>query len=71
MRPTTTTAGSPESARSFERLHPVRSEDRILEIIETTRAKRPKFRDERITMAHGAGGKATGALIEGVLAPAM
>ncbi len=48
-----------------------RSEQRILEIIETTRSKRPKFRDERITMAHGAGGKATAALIEGVLLPAF
>src|SRR3954471_2093510 len=46
-------------------------EQKILGIIETARAKRPKFRDERITMAHGAGGKATGALIEGVLAPAF
>ena len=34
-------------------------EQRILGIIETARAKRAKFRDERITMAHGAGGKAT------------
>jgi hydrogenase expression/formation protein HypE len=48
-----------------------RSEDRILEIIEKTRAKRPKFRDACITMAHGAGGKATASLIEGVLAPAF
>lgn len=46
-------------------------EDRILDIIATARAKRPKFRDERITMAHGAGGKATAALIEGVLVPAF
>jgi hydrogenase expression/formation protein HypE len=46
-------------------------EQRILGIIETARAKRPKFRDERITMAHGAGGKATAALIEGVLVPAF
>ena len=46
-------------------------EERILGIIETARAKRPKFRDARITMAHGAGGKATAALIEGVLAPAF
>ena len=34
-------------------------EERILGIIETTRKKRGKFRDERINMAHGAGGKAT------------
>ena len=30
-----------------------------------------RFRDEQITMAHGAGGKATQALIEGLLAPAF
>jgi hydrogenase expression/formation protein HypE len=46
-------------------------EARVLDIIETARGKRPKFRDERITMAHGAGGKATGALIEGLLLPAF
>jgi hydrogenase expression/formation protein HypE len=46
-------------------------EERILGIIETARSKRPKFRDARITMAHGAGGKATSALIEGVLVPAF
>ena len=44
---------------------------RILEIIETARSKPLKFRDERITMAHGAGGKATARLIEGLLAPAF
>jgi hydrogenase expression/formation protein HypE len=46
-------------------------EQRVLEIIETARAKRPRFRDERITLAHGAGGKATQTLIEGLLAPAF
>ena len=46
-------------------------EARILGIIETARSKRARFRDERITMAHGAGGKATQALIEGLLAPAF
>src|ERR671930_1805799 len=46
-------------------------ERRILDIIETARAKRARFRDERITMAHGAGGKATQTLIEGLLAPAF
>ncbi len=44
---------------------------RILEIIETARSKPLKFRDDRITMAHGAGGKATARLIEGLLAPAF
>jgi hydrogenase expression/formation protein HypE len=46
-------------------------EAKVLGIIETARSKRPKFRDERITMAHGAGGKATAALIEGMLVPAL
>jgi hydrogenase expression/formation protein HypE len=46
-------------------------EQRVLQIIETARAKRPRFRDERITLAHGAGGKATQTLIEGLLAPAF
>jgi hydrogenase expression/formation protein HypE len=46
-------------------------EERILGIIETARAKRGKFRDAQITMSHGAGGKATQSLIEGLLAPAF
>jgi hydrogenase expression/formation protein HypE len=46
-------------------------EERILGIIETARSKRSRFRDEQITMAHGAGGKATQSLIEGLLAPAF
>ena len=46
-------------------------EQKILGIIETARGKRAKFRDERINMAHGAGGKATQGLIEGLLAPAF
>jgi hydrogenase expression/formation protein HypE len=46
-------------------------EQRILGIIETARGKRAKFRSEHINMAHGAGGKATQNLIEGLLAPAF
>jgi len=46
-------------------------EQKILGIIETVRGKRAKFRDEHINMAHGAGGKATQSLIEGLLAPAF
>jgi hydrogenase expression/formation protein HypE len=46
-------------------------EQRILGIIETARGKRAKFRDEHINMSHGAGGKATQTLIEGLLAPAF
>ena len=46
-------------------------EQKVLSIIETARAKRQKFRDTQITMAHGAGGKATQGLIEGLLVPAF
>jgi hydrogenase expression/formation protein HypE len=46
-------------------------EQRILGIVQTTRAKRARFRDEQITMAHGAGGKASQSLIEGLLLPAL
>ena len=46
-------------------------EQKILGIIETARRKRAKFRDEQINMAHGAGGKATQSLIEGLLLPAF
>ena len=34
--------------------------------------RRPqRFRDERITMAHGAGGKASRALVEGLIVPLL
>jgi hydrogenase expression/formation protein HypE len=46
-------------------------ERRVLEIIETARAKPARVREKQITMAHGAGGKATQALIEGLLVPAF
>jgi hydrogenase expression/formation protein HypE len=59
------TVGSPETTSVPRR------EQRILEIIETARAKRPRFKDAHVTMAHGAGGKATQTLIEGLLVPAF
>jgi len=46
-------------------------EQKILGIIETARGKRARFRDEQITMSHGAGGKATQTLIEGLFVPAF
>jgi hydrogenase expression/formation protein HypE len=49
----------------------VRDEERILEIIETARSKRPKFREDRINMAHGAGGKSSAGLVEGLFVPAF
>jgi hydrogenase expression/formation protein HypE len=46
-------------------------EQRVLGLIETARAKRARFTDSRVTMAHGAGGRATGTLIEGLLVPSF
>ena len=46
-------------------------EQRILDIIETARSKRPRVREQQITLAHGAGGKATQTLIEGLFVPAL
>jgi hydrogenase expression/formation protein HypE len=46
-------------------------EARVLGIIETARGKRGKFRDAQVTMSHGAGGKATQSMIEGLFVPAF
>jgi hydrogenase expression/formation protein HypE len=46
-------------------------EEKVLKIIETARGKKAKFKDPAITMAHGAGGKATQTLIEGLFVPAF
>ena len=46
-------------------------EQHALDLIERVRSKPPRFRDAQITMAHGAGGKASQTLIEGLLVPAF
>jgi hydrogenase expression/formation protein HypE len=46
-------------------------EEKVLGIIETARAKQAKFRDSHVTMSHGAGGKATQSMIEGLFVPAF
>ncbi len=46
-------------------------ESKVLGIIETARAKQGKFRDQHVTMSHGAGGKATQSMIEGLFVPAF
>lgn len=47
------------------------TEVEVGERIETMRRRSPRFRDDRITMAHGAGGKATRALVEGLVVPLL
>ncbi len=46
-------------------------EQRVLDRIEVARSRPIPFRDAQITMAHGAGGKATRALVEGLFVPAF
>jgi hydrogenase expression/formation protein HypE len=46
-------------------------EEEVLARIERQRRLRPRFRDDVITMAHGAGGKASRTLVEGLFARAF
>src|SRR5919206_5262477 len=46
-------------------------EQRVLGALEQVRRRPPKFTAPRIDMSHGAGGKATHKLIEGLLLPAF
>jgi hydrogenase expression/formation protein HypE len=46
-------------------------EEEVLARIERQRKLRPRFREDRITMAHGAGGKATHTLVAGLFEPAF
>lgn len=46
-------------------------EDDTLRRIERARRRRPRLRDTHVTLAHGAGGKASAALIEDVFLPAL
>ena len=47
------------------------TEGQVGERIEQMRRRPQKFRDERVTMAHGAGGKASRALVEGLVVPLL
>jgi hydrogenase expression/formation protein HypE len=47
------------------------TEDEVGERIEAMRRRAPLFRDEHITMAHGAGGKASRRLVEGLVVPLL
>ena len=46
-------------------------EQRVLDALEQNRRRQPKFTAPRIDMSHGAGGKATSKLIEGLLLPTL
>jgi hydrogenase expression/formation protein HypE len=50
---------------------PADREQQVLDRIDRARRRRPKVREERITMSHGAGGKATQTLIEAIFLDAF
>ena len=50
---------------------PALTEQVVAERIEQLRRRRPRFTDERITMSHGSGGKASRQLVEGLLVPLL
>jgi hydrogenase expression/formation protein HypE len=47
------------------------TENEVIDRIEEMRKRRPRFTDQHITMSHGAGGKASRQLVEGLLVPAL
>ena len=53
------------------REHHTDREQQVLDRIDRARRRRPRVREERITMAHGAGGKATHTLIEAIFLDAF
>jgi hydrogenase expression/formation protein HypE len=50
---------------------PVDREQQVLDRIDRARRRKPKVREERITMSHGSGGKATHTLIEAIFLDAF
>ncbi len=59
------------AVREHAHAEPVTREEQVLERIERARRARPRLREEHITLAHGAGGKATQTLVEAVFLDAF
>lgn len=58
-------------AEAADRHAPASREEQVLERIERARRRKPKISEERVTLAHGAGGKASRTLIEAVFVDAF
>ena len=63
--------GAGPEARATPRPAPAGREAVVFERIEAFRRRRPRLLDEVVTLAHGAGGKASAALLAGVFLPAF
>lgn len=51
--------------------HLTRTADEVAERIDRVRRRRPRLRDDHVTLAHGAGGKASAALVDAVFVEAF
>ena len=60
-----------DEQRPPRREQPTDREQQVLDRIDRARRRRPRVREERITMSHGAGGKATHTLIEAIFLDAF
>lgn len=60
-----------KSASEYLLAGPSFAEGEVIERIESFRRRRPRLRDERVTLAHGAGGKASAALVDAVFLEAF
>src|SRR5512134_2796735 len=61
----------PEPDRPQHRGESLTKEQQVLQRIERVRRRKARLQEERITMAHGAGGKATATLIEALFLEAF
>jgi len=61
----------PELVQPQRRAEPLTREQQVLQRIERVRRRKARLQEERITMAHGAGGKATLTLIEALFLEAF
>ena len=64
-------ATDPELAQPQQQAESLTKEQQVLQLIERGRRRKARLREERITMAHGAGGKATLTLIEALFLEAF
>jgi hydrogenase expression/formation protein HypE len=62
---------APDTAANNGNTAPVDREAAVFGRIEAFRRRRPRLRDEVVTLAHGAGGKASAALLDAVFLPAF
>jgi hydrogenase expression/formation protein HypE len=63
--------GELDGVPAENRKGPTSREGAVFDRIESYRRRRPRLKDEVVTLAHGAGGKATAALLESVFLPAF